>query len=84
MSPSCIIDNSVEWHRCYCMYFDVVKAVLLAMLVNFQWSVKFSMRMNILEEEDGVVLGVSRPLPLSLASGNWSKSILSAQAATLR
>ena len=29
---------------------------------------------GVLEEQDGVVLGVSWPLPSGLASGNWSTS----------
>ena len=42
--------------------------------VGFWWSVKFSLRMGILEEWDGVVLGVSWSLPSNLASGHWSTS----------
>ena len=33
-------------------------AVLVAMFVDFQWSVKFSLRVSILEEQDSVILGV--------------------------
>ena len=53
------------------MHFD---AALVAMFVDFQWSVKFSLRVGVLEKQDGVVLGVFWPLPSSLASGHWSTS----------
>ena len=44
-------------------------AVLVAMFV-----VKFFLRMGVLEEQDGVVLGVSRLLPSGLVSSHWSIS----------
>ena len=37
-------------------------AVLLALFVDFQWLVKFSWRMDLLEEQHGVVVGVLWPL----------------------
>ena len=40
--------------------------MLVAMFVDFggfRWLIKFSLRMGILEEQDGVALGVSWPLP---------------------
>ena len=37
-------------------------------------SVKFLLRTGVLEEQDGVVLRVSWPLPSDLASGHWSTS----------
>ena len=42
--------------------------------VGFHWSVKVSLRIGVLEEQDGVVLGVSWPLPADLASYHWSTS----------
>ena len=39
--------------------------------VGFRWSVKFSLRTGVLEEQDGVVFGVSWPLP----SSHWSTSL---------
>ena len=50
------------------MHFDAVEA--LAMFVNVRWSVKFSFRMDVLEEQDVVVLDMSWPLPF----GHWSTS----------
>ena len=52
-----------------------------AVLVDFQWSVKFTLRIGILEEQGGVILGMSWPLPSGLASGHWS-ALLPALAAT--
>ena len=40
------------------------------LLVGFQWSVNFSLRMVILEEQDCIVLGVFWPLPSGLVSEN--------------
>ena len=34
-----------------------------ALFVDFQWSVKFSWRMGVLDQQDGAVVGVSLPLP---------------------
>ena len=33
-------------------------------IVDFQWSVKFSWRMGVLEEQDGAVVGVLAQLPV--------------------
>ena len=43
-------------------------AVLVALFVDFQWLVKISWRTGVLEEEDGVVVGVFWPFPSSPAS----------------
>ena len=40
-------------------------AVLLALFVGFQWLVKISWRMGLLEEQNGTVVGVFWPLPPS-------------------
>ena len=40
--------------------------------VGFQWSVKFSLRVGIPEEQDGTVVDVSWPLPSGLASDHCS------------
>ena len=38
-------------------------AVLVALFVDFRWLVKISWRMGVLEEQDGVAVGVFWPLP---------------------
>ena len=38
-----------------CACFDIVK--LVALFVDFQWSVKFSLIMGVLDEQDGAVVG---------------------------
>ena len=46
--------------------------MLVAMFMDFQWSFGGQFNKNgVLEEQDGDVLGVSRPLPCGLASGHW-------------
>ena len=44
----------------------------MAMFMDFWWSVKFSLRMGVLEEQDVVVLGVSWLRPQLLVIGNTS------------
>ena len=51
------------------------EAVLVAMFVDFLQAVKFSLRIGILEEQDGVLLGVFWPLPSGLASGASSEHL---------
>ena len=48
----------------YCQGCDA----LVALFVDFRWSVKISLRMGDPEEQDGAVVGVSSPLPSGLAS----------------
>ena len=47
---------------------DVRLLCICGLMVGFWWSVKFSWRMGILEQEDGTVVGVYWPLPSGLAS----------------
>ena len=58
--------------------------MLVARFVDFRWSVKFSLRIGILEQQDGVVWGPS--LLAYIASNHWNsymKLALLAIAATL-
>ena len=54
----------VEWHLRHCVHWGCT--VLVATFVDFRWSVKLSVRMGVLEEQNGVVFGVSCLLPSSL------------------
>ena len=54
--------------------YDVVNCVSGIVCVLTVGSINFSLRMGILEEQDGTVGGVSWPLPSALASGHWSAS----------
>ena len=45
---------------------------MLALFVDFRWSVKISWGMGILEQYDGAVMCVSCSLPSGLASGPLS------------
>ena len=47
-----------------------VSGNVCGLLVGFRWSVKFSLRMGVHEEQDDVVLGESWLLPSRLASGH--------------
>ena len=49
------------WNVIVCLL--VLSWLLLALFVDFRWSVKISWIMGVLEEEDGAVVGVSWPLP---------------------
>ena len=48
------------------MHEMLVIVVLVALLVDFRWSLNISLRMTVLEVQDGAIVGVS---PFSLASG---------------
>ena len=48
------------------MHEMLVIVVLVALFVGFRWSLNISLRMTVLEAQDGAVVGVS---PFSLASG---------------
>ena len=50
------LDGAVDWH---CVHHDDC-AVFLAMFVVFRWaSIRKSLKMSVLEEQDGVIMGMS-------------------------
>ena len=53
----------VLWSPC------CICGIVCALLVDFRWSVKISLRRGVPEEQDVAVVGVPWPLPFSQASG---------------
>ena len=61
---TCSTHTGVVVGVCHCVPFGCWSgcAVLLALFVDFQWSVEISWRMRLLEEQDDAVVGPSGPL----------------------
>ena len=55
----------VLWSPC------CISGIVCALLVDFRWSVKTSLRRGVPEEQDVALVGVPWPLPSGLASGPW-------------
>ena len=51
--------------------WEVIVVVLLALFVDFRWSVEISWKMGLLEEQDGAVVSVFPSGPLSILDAHF-------------